>query len=334
MSMTTLTRTSHSKYRRLAASATVAPTADDDRILLEVYRHNVIDAKTIFALLAPRSEDRIRRRLRALFDAKLLHRLSQLEQVYVPGGGSLPIAYTLAPSGARRLREVYGLKVKTDRYRGRDSSWSPAFIFHGLEQTRFIVSARQAVAGEETVEFLYPDEIYQRYAPEILERRSLPRHVTSAVQLHQYMGTEGTIPDGFFALRYTDRPEGKNRRSLFIEIDRGSETIDVGIDKQKKPKFWGSSSLLRKFLVYGYAWKQKTHVEDFGIPTFQVITVTTDRSRVGKMQEMFGKRLRPAPHGFDPRLFLFTDFATVAEHGGNILTVPFEDAAGRETRLL
>lgn len=327
------TRTPHFKYKRPKEAPTVAITPDDDRLLLEVYRHDIIDAKTVFALLAPRSEDRIRRRLRRLFDAGFLQRLGQREQIFVPGGGSLPVAYSLGPRGARRMREAYGLKTKPDRYRGRDTSLSAQFIEHALEQTRFLVHARQAVSARPDIEFLYPDEIYSRYAPEILERPSLPSVVSAPVSWHGYGETEGTIPDGFFMLRYMELPEGENRRAIFLEIDRGTETIDVNERKQKTLKFWKDTSLLRKFVVYSYAFKRRMHQQQFGIPTFQVLTVTTNRERVGKMQEMYQKRLGPRPHSIAPNRFLFTDFETLAQHGGNILSAPLEDGMGRARAL-
>jgi hypothetical protein len=99
-------------------------------------------------------------------------------------------------------------------------------------------------------------------------------------------------------------------------------------------KFWKDSSILRKFLVYGCAYRAKTNVKDFGIPMFQVVTVTTNRERIGKTQAMFQKRLAPRPDGFAPGQFLFTDFATLRAHDGDILSVPFENGAGKVRELV
>ena len=75
--MTTKTRSGHPKYVRPKQAPRVDLTEDNDRIRLETYRHDIINSKTNFTLLAPRSENRIQRRL---FDAGFLQRLGQMEQ--------------------------------------------------------------------------------------------------------------------------------------------------------------------------------------------------------------------------------------------------------------
>lgn len=332
--MTIQSRGSYSKYKIPKDAPNVAITSDDDNILLEVYRHDIIDANTIYALLAPRPIDKVRRRLRKLHHNQYLQRLSQIEQIYVPGGGSMPVAYTLGIKGVRRLAEAYGLSAKPDRYRDRNKKLSAQHVLHALEQTRFLVTCRKSAERHKHIEFLYPDQIYARYAPAILKRDSLPSVVTGRVNWHGYVETEGTIPDGLFMLYYRNREDGKNRRSIFLEIDRGTETIDVSDRKMKTLKFWKDTSLIRKFIVYAFAFQGRTHERDFGIPTFQVLTVTTNRDRVGKMQAMYRKRLGVRPYSVVPFRFLFTDFQTIAAHGHDVLAVPFEDGEGRVRELL
>ena len=64
--MTSAPRAKYSKYKHPGDAPNVAITNDDDQILLEVYRHDIIDANTIYTLLAPRPIDKLRRRLRKL----------------------------------------------------------------------------------------------------------------------------------------------------------------------------------------------------------------------------------------------------------------------------
>ncbi|MEZ5812472.1 MAG: hypothetical protein R3D45_13755 [Rhizobiaceae bacterium] len=52
------------------------------------------------------------------------------------------------------------------------------------------------------------------------------------------------------------------------------------------------------------------------------------------MQAMYRKRLAVLPHGIPPVRFLFTDFATITAHNGDILAVPFEDGEGKQRSLL
>lgn len=332
--MSKVARARYRKYLLPNETPNVAITEDDDQILLEVYRHDIIDANTIYTLLAPRPVDKVRRRLRKLHLNQYLQRLAQIEQIHVPGGGSLPVAYTLGPKGVQRLKEAYNLSAKPDRYRDRGKTLSAQYVQHALEQTRFLVQCRKSAEAREHIEFLYPDQIYARYAPKLLERDTPPSVLSARVAWHGYGEEEGTIPDGFFMLHYKNLPNGKNRRSIFLEIDRGTETIDVNDRKQKTLKFWKDTSLLRKFVVYGYAHRTRVHERSFGIPTFQVLTVTTSRDRVGKMQAMYKKRLAVRPHTVPPVRFLFTDFTTIAKHGGDILAVPLEDGEGRPRNLL
>lgn len=310
----------------------IALTSDDDKILLEVHRHTIIDANTVYALLPHRKEDAIRRRLNKLRKARYLTRLSQLEEVFVPGGGSLPKAYTLAHAGAMRLNEVFGLPVRPKRFRNRDGSSDVAgrsaqHVLHAIEQTRFLVQVRKAAQARNDIEFLYPEQIYERYAPHLLES-DLPSIVKARVHWFNYHQEEGTIPDGFFMLYYPHMEQGKNRRSIFLEIDRGTETIDVSDKKITTLKFWKDSSILRKFVVYAYAFRSEVHKKKFGIPTFQVLTVTTNVDRIAKMQRMYQRRLAGKPHSVKPWRYLFTDFETLERHKGDIFAVPIVDGEG------
>ncbi len=185
----------------------------------------------------------------------------------------------------------------------------------------------------EDVEFFYPDQIYERYAPDILKRDSLPGLLSARVNWYGYRETEGTIPDGLFMLRFPQLPEGKNRRFIFLEIDRGTETIDVSERKSKTLKFWKDTSVLRKFVVYAYAWKTGAHKRQFGIPTFQVLTVTTNSRRVAAMQRMYRKRLAGRPHSVPPARFLFADHQAVWRPSQTD-AIAVEDGGTREHRLL
>ena len=328
-------RASFSKYKLPKIAPNVAPTDDDVHILLEIYRHDIIDSATIYGLLSHRSVDKVRRRLLKLTHARYLHRLPQVEEIYVRGGGSLPATYTLAAKGAKLLQESYGLKPKMQfrRYRERNKSLTAQTILHALEQTRFLVSIRTSAEARDDVEFLYPEEIYERYAPKILQRDTLPKLVSARVSWEGYKQVEGTIPDGFFMLYYPNLPEGRNRRSIFLEIDRAKETIDPSDKKIRTLKFWKDSSILRKFVVYAYALKTKSYLKEFGIPTFQVLTVTTNPGHQKKMQKMYRNRLAGKPHSIRPFRFLFTNFEIIKKHNHDILSVPIEDGEGKEHRI-
>jgi len=321
----TTERTPHRKYVRSDETPNIRPTSDDDQILLEAYRHDVIDSAALYRLLPHRKPNKISQRLRLMHQAKYLERLGKIEEIHVPGGGSLPIPYMLGAAGMKRLQELHGLPPKQKRPQERARRRSAPFILHDLEQSRFLVSLRQSAAETGQVEFLYPDEMYRRYAPEIMEREHLPRVVRSYVRFEGHQGDEGTIPDGLCMLVYKNI-QGKNRRALFIEIDRGQATIDPTNKYIRTLKFWSGSSILRKFIVYSAYFRSGKFKEEFGLPTFQVLTVTTTPGRVKSMQAMWQKRLKGET---PPNRFLFTDFQTIKKHKDGHINLPIEDASGK-----
>ncbi len=326
-------RKAFSHYALPTKPPRIALTDDDFRILLEVYRHDIIDSATVAKLLSHRSVDKVRRRLNSLRKSGYLIRLAQLQQIFVPGGGSRPKAYTLGEKGAVTLTEVWSLPRKRQRFEDRADRLSAQTILHGLQQTEFVVSTRMSAEHNDDVEFLYPEEYYQRFEPQVLRRDRLPYAVNARVNWYGYHQLEGTIPDGFFVLYYPTAAQGDNRRFIFLEIDRGTETIDVQDRKMKSLQFWKDTSILRKLVVYGYAHKTKSHHEAFAIPTFQVLTVTTNPKRVKLMQEMYRKRLADRPHSVPPFRFLFTDFETVRRYRGDVLSVPIADGSGGLRKL-
>ena len=332
--MATQSRASYSHYELPDKPPRVALTDDDKAILLEVYRHDIIDAKTIYRLLEHRSTDKIGRRLNTLRKARYLERLSQIEQIHVKGGGALPKVYTIGTEGMEYLQDELGLPPKKKRLRERASRLSVSYVEHSLEQSRFLVSMRKSVDPRSDVHFLYPEDFYSLFAKKILDRPTLPFGLRAKVNWLGYREVQGTNPDALFVLYFPMQPEARQRRCLFLEIDRGTETINPSDRQIKSVKFWEKSSLLRKFVVYAYAYHRKVHEVEFGLPTFQVLTVTTKPGRVVEMQEMFRQRLAISPHDVNPNRFLFMDWKTLQAHGDDLVSAPVENAVGEGKSLL
>ncbi len=326
---TTTNRSGHQKYVRQDNPANIALTDDDDLILLETYRHDLLDSAMIYSLLHHRAPDRLRRRLNGLFQQQYLQRLGQLEQEFKPGGGSYPIAVTLGKEGVKRMRQKYKLPLKYNRYRDRDKKLSVTGVKHKLEQARVLLQLRASADRREHIEFLYPDEYYKRYAPHILELPALPSKVAARVNWHGHSEIEGTRDDGKAILIYHDRPEGKNKRCIFLERDQETETVTPSERKQKTMSFWRDSSWLRKAVVYGFAHNKKVFQSDFGFPKAHVLTVTKSKQHVQTMQEAYRKYVGPRPVSTKAWVFMFTDDETIAAHDGDILSVPFEDGDGK-----
>ncbi len=239
------------------------------------------------------------------------------------------MVYALDREGARLLRDQHGVIVGGDRWAQKNCELRGHNIEHALETTRFMVALERAVRARPELELMYFDEI-MRHAPRAKTIRV--RHDTTIrtrMDWHGYREEEGTAPDQIFGLRYHNQPEGQNRRFLFLEMDRGTETILPGERKLKSRSFFRDTSVMRKFVVYAQAFRNQAHREAFGIPVFQVLTVTTNPGRVLEMQRAYEAHLAVRPFMVKPGLFLFTDFETIARHNGDLLSVPYVNGVGK-----
>ena len=324
---------SYSQYTIPPKPPPISITKDDLQILLEVYRHDVIDAHGIRLLLPHRSHDGIGRRLNLLRKNRLLVRLKQMQEIFKPGGGSYSKAYALGEPGYQLIGQELDLPPKKLRYQERAERLTSTTIKHALEQSRIMIAIQKSVEAAAPLEFLHPEQIYQRYATEILKRDVLPRVLQSKITWQGHAETEGTIPDGFFMIVDPSKPEGKQRRTVFLEIDRGTMTINPTDQKIRTKKFWRDNSLLKKFLIYEFAYMTNAHKRQFGIERFQVLTVTTNRQHQWKIQEMYQSRFMTKPFRPAPFRFLFSDFETIEAHNYSMLEVPIENATGRTLSL-
>ena len=329
-----MTKRGTSHFQKKKHAPNIELTKDDEQIFIDIYRHGIIDSHTIRRILSHRSRERVGKRLRDLMDAGYINKPRLQKGIRVEGGGSRPEAYTLGNKAARYLRQRHSLPVRVDRWKTTSDRLSSVHILHTLQQTQFIIDLRMSVdARGSKLGFEYPDEIYNRVKPELLSKSRLPTLFRTRVDWHGWKEAESTVPDGFCAIRYWDAPAEKSSRYLFIEIDRGTETIEPSIRNQKGLKFFRGNSLLRKFVVYGHGYASGAHTKIFGIPTFQVLTVTTNASRARQMIDIYQKHLSEAPNLVSPIRFLFTDVNTLAEHENDVLATPLIDGAGK-TRYL
>ena len=327
-------RSQRKKYTRPNNPINVRLSDDDKRMLLEIYRHDFIDTRGLANLMAHRSYDKIQRRLMKLVDAHYIDIISQMKEVYVPDGGSIAYVYFLDNRGMKLLGDEFALPHKFSRIRERAKRIKTTTIEHDLEQARFMVTLRRSVETKDGFEFLYPEQIYRQLKPEILQWKYQPRILTPRVKWFNFSGEQGTKPDGFFMLYRPHAPEGRQRKAIFLEIDRGTETVNPTDEVAQSLAFWQSSSILRKCVVYANAFRRGYHTEQFGITSFQVLFVTTTQEHVEEMQQMYRQRLAIPPHEVHPNRFLFTHQDAIAAHGTDYATLPLQNAAGEKTTLI
>jgi len=105
------------------------------------------------------------------------------------------------------------------------------------------------------------------------------------------------IPDGLFALEFTNDRQQVERVHYFLEADRGTMPVSRKTLRQ--------TSLLRKVLAYEATWTRAIHRTVFGFDRFRVLTVTTSQQRIGNLQDACSHLQKG--HG----LFLFAEIASV-----------------------
>jgi hypothetical protein len=203
---------------------------------------------------------------------------------------------------------VYGLTSRGERLlaaetgnspRRRDTNTTRLFLDHTLAVTDFMVALEQACREHGDIRIIEPDEILV-HASERVQRQQNPFMWETRVR---WGGEEHRIhvaPDKVFGIEDADG----SRRYYFLEMDRG--TMPVARSDIRH------TSLLRKFLSYDATFRDNLHRNLFGLPGFQVLTVTTSEERIATCVEV----LRELTHTRDAaKRFLFAA-KPVPEAGG------------------
>ncbi len=307
-----------------------SPTADDDIILLETYQNDIIDSDSLCGLLPHRAPASLKVRIRLLAEKGFLDELKQT--LYRAGGGSFSKRYRLGDAGAKRLKGLYGeLPIPITRWKTKNKSLTKEHIFHTLKESAFLCQLRGSISKRDDIEYYFPHAIFKALKPELLNKKELPTVLKTEVDWFGHREVEGTKYDIFGMLKYLKNPEGKQHRFLFVEIDMGTETINPSDRVMKgKRNFWRGSSIMRKWVIYGQGFRNESHRKIFGIPTFQVLHITTTPERVQEMITSYQERLK---NTVAPARFLFTDFQTIKKYNGDILEIPIFNGAGKTMRL-
>ncbi len=324
-------RAKYKRYERPEEPPPVSITSGDREIFLALRRYGVLDSKAIYKLFPARSQRGVSNRLKLLFRAGYLHRLNQLQSIYLEGGGSRHEAYVLDRLGMDWLWEEKQLLVSERLHHLKERSAS--YLLHDIEAAHLVISLRASIALRSDVEFLFPEDYYQRFAPKWLERNDIPVSVRASIDWHKYHLVEGTIPDFRFVLYYPGNEEGRQFRSFVLEYCRGTETIEPSASTIRSMAFWKQSSLLRKFVVYAHAIKNDTYRKDFGMPLSHVLTVTTTPQKVARMQLAYRNHLSKHPHKLNPNRLLFADMKTIGKYE-DVLAAPIHSADNQTFELL
>jgi hypothetical protein len=211
--------------------------------------------------------------------------------------GSFPLIYGLTRQGAWLLRkhgyDLPGrLLYQTDKQ--RRAGWR--FIEHRVDITEFMIRLELACRNRSDIALIDRREIFDR-APKTQRDRRVRLVVKVRIDgAHQLLSVD---PDELFGLRNV----GTGKESFFmLERDRGE--MPVHRRKSKDQTYYA-----KKMLAYHEANRVGEHVEELGLPSFRVLTVTTSLSRVQQMIEA----QKEMTDGRGSNLFLFIEDARLLE---------------------
>lgn len=302
------------RFRRASEPPAFRLTEDDVAIVRLLARHRFLRSNHISAL-AGRSLDRTNYRLNRLFHAGYIDRpRAQLD--YYPTAGSPPIAYALADRGARLLIQRDGFDFANVEWSRKNREAGRPFIEHQLEIMDFLVALQTASRTRRDITFIHPKDIVAEFPASTRAARN-PLLLRAKLSHQGTVREVGIVPDLAFGLRY---PDG-SRRCFMAEIDRGTMPV-VRSDPEQ-------TSFERKMRVYLAAHAAKQHERQFGWKNFRVLTVTTDRYRLGSMQDAL--RAIHNRGGPGPSLFCFATRELL--HMSDPLAGPWTDGGGRSVSL-
>ena len=291
-------------------------TDRDLDILQAVARHRFLHSGHVRQLIVG-SEKNIANRLKGLFEHAYLDRPDCQYDFYRTGGGSSLAVYALGDKGARVL-------ANHERFAcGPGVSWAHKnrkvgrpFLEHTLAVADFAVALSVAVAASPVVDLTDGDALLARL-PATTRDAAKPFRLSVPITFRSSRYTIGLEPDYVFSLGFPSR----GRRAYFlVEIDRGTMPVERSDITQ--------SSILRKFLAYGAAWRAKRHTQTFGWRNFRVLVVTGNAERAQNMRAV----LQRHTGGQGAQLFWFADRSSLIAH--NTLEHAWFDGEGNERRLL
>lgn len=300
---------------------------DDYEIFLHVLRRRLVTSEQVRALFPHRSQQKLTRRFSKLFDNGLLDKPEPQVSLFRRGEGSPLHVLASTKAGVDAVNAYYHLDIPYSRWARRNENLRPQSIEHMLGTSDFMVklevSARQYDHLTTADAFgILSEQADRRYD------RPKPLAFATSVEWCGETSQRGIEPDELLRIHYRNAPEGRNMANFAVEIDRGTETLEPRGDVQRSEAFFRSSSILKKFVIYANAWKERAMLEPFGFKTFRVLLMTTTPKHMRRAQQVATKYL-PAMGMTRPGFILFSNQEVAAKHADNFLSAPWETQNGK-----
>lgn len=290
-------------------------------LLAYVSQHRLISSDDL-AKLDGGSEQKAKRELRRLWaHGYVLRPAAQLMTVAITG--PQPIVYGLSNKGARLLRE-HGHHITDIDWSENTQRAGTRFIDHEVARARFMTGLEVAQRGRDDVSLVRAGAVLAN-APEKTRMSKTPLKWTARVPESGREVPTSIIADDLFALVFNDRTAAY----FLVEIDRGQ--MPVRRHGASAQEVVGGKRRLRtyfkhKLAAYYHGWRQRRHVEQFGVDQVRVLTVTTSVQRIATMLDA----LREVTQGKGSDLFLFADEQSLRS---DILDAVWTTGKGAEIRL-
>ncbi|MBS4082894.1 MAG: replication-relaxation family protein [Rhizobiales bacterium] len=291
-------------------------------LLAYVSQHRLI-ASDDLAKLDGGSEQNAKRELRRLWEnGYVLRPAAQLMTAAITG--PQPIVYGLSNKGARLLRDNGHLIPDVDWSENTQRAGT-RFIDHEVARARFMSSIEVAVRNRSDIRLLRADDIIAN-APEKTRTSKTPLKWSARVPDKGREVPSSIVADDLFALVFPDQTASY----FLVEIDRGQmpvrrhgdSSMEI-VDGKKRTR----THFKHKLATYYHGWRQRHHVQQFGIEQVRVITVTTSQQRIETMLDA----LREVTEGKGSDLFLFGHEAELSS--ADVVTAGWISGRGAIVRL-
>ena len=288
--------------------------------------------------------------VRNLIKNRFAFRPKQQQELHNNVSGSLPSYIMPAPRGVQLHTAFFADPVATPKYTVDNDQMTWGYIRHQFTTTSTMLNYQTGALTVSDLAFMTEPDLWTRYAsdsalnqpifnindyptlmahdfiknpPQLQPGRSAKIPLELSAKLDWSVHTPGqsglttltvpvkTRPDGYFAHQLTT-PD-----FFFVESDEGTETILPGKSIRHSLQLFYQTSLFAKYLVYIAAFRKRSHRRQFGIPSFRVITITTNPRRVGQIIDRLYPILTCPPLNIHPDFLWFTDCETLARYSNN-----------------
>ena len=224
--------------------------------------------------------------------------------------GSLPRIYALDNLGADELERWYRIPRGRIDWSAKNHALKPWRVPHRLLITSAMVPFDLLVRRGE-IRLIEPSPL-QKFTPEPARSWRTPFRLEATIERDEGRVSVLVITDNTFMIDLLAHPE-MEPQLFFLEADNATEP-DARFDSFESDQ----TDFARKFIGYDAYAREGKMLEQFGVESFRVLTVTTSLERIENLiataESAIGRGLGR---------FLFTDKGTLSRYSSNVLQLPW-----------